>query len=104
MHICQIEPTSPDVLFTDMPVCVIDDCKEHVEQNEEAAEDVENEEPGTLSICIKLKFRLTSCTNTIIEIIEMDKSNLPTGVALYIALKSKSPSSDLTKVYLHFSI
>ena len=31
-----------------MPVCVIDDCKEHVEQDEETAEDVENEEPGTL--------------------------------------------------------
>ena len=26
--------------------------------------------------------------------------NAPTGVALYIALKSKSPRSDLSKVYL----
>ena len=41
----QVRPRHP---FRDMPVCVIDDCKEHVEQDEEAAEDVENEEPGTL--------------------------------------------------------
>merc|ERR550519_1893531 len=32
-------------------ICVIDDCKEHVEQDEEAAEDVENEEPGTNRGC-----------------------------------------------------
>ena len=31
-----------------MPVGVVDDCKEHVEENEETAEDVEDEEPGTL--------------------------------------------------------
>ena len=43
-----------------MPVCVIDDCKEHVEQDEEAAEDVENEEPGTLAVPIKIKCRLLS--------------------------------------------
>ena len=41
--------------FWDVPVSVIDDCKEHVEQNEEAAEDVENEEPGTLEVPIKLQ-------------------------------------------------
>ena len=29
-----------------VPVSVIDDSKEHVEENEEAAEDVEDEEPG----------------------------------------------------------
>ena len=31
-----------------MPVGVVNDCKEHVEENEETAEDVEDEEPGTL--------------------------------------------------------
>ena len=46
-----------------MPVCVIDDCKEHVEQDEEAAEDVENEEPGTLAVPIKFKSRLLSYTD-----------------------------------------
>ena len=29
-----------------VPVSVIDDSKEHVEENEEATEDVEDEEPG----------------------------------------------------------
>ena len=29
-----------------VPVSVIDDSKEHVEENEETAEDVEDEEPG----------------------------------------------------------
>ena len=29
-----------------MPVSVVDDSKEHVEENEETAEDVEDEEPG----------------------------------------------------------
>ena len=48
-----------------MPVCVIDDCKEHVEQDEEAAEDVENEEPGTLAVPIKIKCRLLSFINNL---------------------------------------
>ena len=29
-----------------VPVSVVDDSKEHVEENEEAAEDVEDQEPG----------------------------------------------------------
>ena len=71
-----------------IPVGVVDDCKEHVEENEETAEDVEDEEPGTLWDYIEIKTFFWY------------DMNLPTGVALYIALKSKSPRSDLTKVYL----
>ena len=43
---CHVERTHVPSSY--MPVGVVDDCKEHVEENEETTEDVEDEEPGTL--------------------------------------------------------